>query len=197
MLNRRSQMNTSRRILLIAVFAMTTSLMGCAGFLDPRGEEPGLPRIGDIDWPPDWDRRQRQQLAAALRRLAADLECREPSAGATLTWTSPITTTNLPNVTGPEWARIENRTICLAVNSYVIVRADNHACSHCHYTNSGSTWSPPVAQDFQGGISRAMFAGQCLNSGPAKEFRDKMSGPAAKPPGLRAMMAKWIADGCQ
>jgi hypothetical protein len=189
-------MNTSRRLLLIAVFAMTTSLMGCARFWDPGSDsgEPGL-RPG-IDLPPGLERILREQFEAMIRRLQIEFECRDPSAGATLTWKSTITTTNLPNVTGPEWARIENQTICLAVNSYVIVRADNHGCSHCHYTNSGSTWSPPVAQDSQGSISREMFAGQCLNGRPAKEFRDKTSGPAAKPPGLRAMMAKWIADGC-
>ncbi|MDH3691847.1 MAG: hypothetical protein OEU36_20595, partial [Gammaproteobacteria bacterium] len=179
--------------------AMVTSLMGCGAGLDRRGEDP-------FAWPPpgplqDWldmvDRRQRERLEQAIREIAYDLECREPLAGATLKWTTPITRTNLPNVADPEWTRIEDRTICKAVNSHVVVRADNNRCSHCHYRNSGSSWSPPVNMNARHGISKAMFAGNCANGGPAKEFRDKTSGPGAKPPGLRAMMAKWISDGCQ
>lgn len=137
-----------------------------------------------------------------------------------LSWSSPITSANFPDltnlgiVTPGQRLRIENRTLAEIVSSVVVVRDDNARCSACHYQNASVSqyYRPNVPQNSQTAISptaaynyndarngAAAWAGA---GGFAERLLQRHAGgskpnPAVgqKPLFLRKLFEKWKNDG--
>ena len=137
-----------------------------------------------------------------------------------LTWTSPITTTNFPDLANTlvtssvQRNRIENETIADIVSSVVIARDDNAKCTACHYqtTNVSQYYRPAVSSSSTTSISRTAnynfnnaqngTSTWAVANGFADRFVQRHAGGTRanpqfgqKPTFLRKLIEKWIADG--
>lgn len=141
--------------------------------------------------------------------------------GAVLTWSSPITAANFPDLTNSavtttaQRQRIENHTLSEIVSSVIIARDDNARCSACHFQTTGVSqfYRPPVNQNAQTTISptTAYYAGAngatrswAAANGFAERFLERhaagqLSQPSIgrKPLFLRKLFEKWKNDGYQ
>lgn len=144
-----------------------------------------------------------------------------PGGNSELTWTSPITTTNFPDLSIPsvtnqnvERPRIENQTIAEIISSQVIARGDDKKCTACHFQNSNisqfyrptvgpsSTTSISRTGNYNYNNSRNGMSTWAVSNGFGDRFVQRHAGGTRanpqfgqKPTFLRKLIEKWIADG--
>jgi hypothetical protein len=142
------------------------------------------------------------------------------SSSGQLTWSSPITSANFPDLTNTgvtnsaQRQRIENKKLSEIISSVVIARDDGNRCSACHFQtaavtqyyrptvpqNSTNTISSTTAYSFSaGGSGTSTWAGA---NGFADRFIQRHASgtrpnPAVgrKPLFLRKLFEKWKNDG--
>ncbi|HXU05380.1 MAG TPA: hypothetical protein VN903_30690 [Polyangia bacterium] len=117
---------------------------------------------------------------------------------ACLQWNTPINSDNYPF----DIPLIAGDTLMEIVGSFKVGRPDGNVCSNCHYSGSGRSYSPPVAQGRAGiiwptdDINGRTWAGP---GGYARAFMARPTNqpddPGSKPLYLQALVQRWIIDG--
>jgi hypothetical protein len=114
-----------------------------------------------------------------------------------LEWNTPVTKENYfaDSV-------VRGHTLMEIVSSQVVVRADGHVCSHCHYLGCAFAYCPPVTQEGSANIFPTDVINGRTWAGAGGYARSFMAQPVdepgalnSKPSYLNYLVQRWIEDG--